>query len=149
MKNSRSYSAKQRKNMKDDKYFLKLAIEEGKKGPKPKPFGGVIVKDGQVIAKDYNHVHERADPTAHAEASAIVKACKKLGNRNLTGCTLYASHEPCLMCFSCSAWAEIERIVFCTPASEVDGFMYEFKDINIFDMAKKLLRPMKVERLEL
>jgi guanine deaminase len=135
--------------VKNDAYFLKLAVEEGKKGPRPRPFGALVVKDNEVIAADFNHVHERSDPTAHAEVSAITKACKKMNDRNLVGCTLYASHEPCLMCFSCAAWAKIERIVFGIPASEVDGFMYEFKDIDIFDMAKKLQRPMKIERIKI
>jgi guanine deaminase len=135
--------------MKKDEDFLRLAIEEGKKGPKPRPFGALVVKGDEIVASDFNHVHERSDPTAHAETSAIVKACKQFGDRNLGGCTLYASHEPCLMCFSCAAWAKIERIVFGTPASEADGFMYEFKDVNIFDMAKKLTRPMKVEQINL
>jgi guanine deaminase len=132
-----------------DKDFLKIAIEEGKRGPRPLPFGAVIVKGGQIIAQDHNHVGERTDPTAHAETSAIVLAAKKLGDWNMPGCTLYASHEPCMMCFSCAAWAEIDRIVFAVPASEQDSFMYEFKDVNIFDMAKKLTRPMKVERIKL
>jgi guanine deaminase len=130
-----------------DKEFLKLAFKEGQKGTKPYLFGAVIVKDGEVIAQDHNHVWERSDPTAHAEVSAIVNACKKLGNHNLAGCTLYASHEPCLMCFCCAAWAEVDRIVFSVPASEQDGFMYEFKDVNIFDMAEKLQRDIKVERV--
>jgi tRNA(Arg) A34 adenosine deaminase TadA len=133
----------------DDKYFLKIAIEEGKKGNAPYLFGAIVVKNGEIIAKDHNHVAERTDPTAHAENSALVLAAKKLGNQNLPGCTLYASHEPCMMCFSCAAWAEIDRIVFSTPASEQDSFMYEFKDVNIFDMAKILTRPMQVECIEL
>jgi guanine deaminase len=130
-----------------DQDFLKMAVEEGMKGPRPRPFGAVLVKGGKVIAADFNHVGELMDPTAHAEVSAIVRACKKLGSHNIPGSTLYASHEPCLMCFSCAAWAEIDRIVFATPASKVDGFSYEFKDVNIFEMAKKLARPMKVEQI--
>lgn len=130
-----------------DVEFLKMAIEEGKNGPKLRPFGAVVVKQGKVIASDHNHVHERIDPSAHAEVSAIVKACKVANSHNLQGCTLFASHEPCLMCFSCAAWARMDRIVFCTPASKVDGFTYEFKDISIFDIAKKLQYPMKVEML--
>lgn len=127
--------------------YLKMAQKEGQKGTEPYLFGAVIVKDGQVIATDHNHVSERSDPTAHAEVSTIVAACRKQGNHNLEGATLYASHEPCLMCFCCAAWAEVERIVFNVPASEQDGFMYEFKDVNIFDMAEKLQREIKVERV--
>jgi guanine deaminase len=131
-----------------DQDFLKMAVEEGMKGPKPRPFGAVVVRGGEIVSVDFNHVGEQMDPSAHAEVSAIVKACRKLGSHNIPGSTLYASHEPCLMCFSCAAWAEIDRIVFATPASNVDGFSYEFKDVNIFEMAKKLVRPMKVEQID-
>lgn len=136
--------------MKDDRYFLKQAIKVGKKGfdkgISPVAFGAVVVKDGKIIAADHSHTHQKHDPTAHAETSAIRKAAKKLGDHNLQGCTLYGSHEPCLMCFSCAAWAEMDRVVFAQPASEASGTTYEFKDVKLEELAKKLARrPMKVE----
>src|SRR5665647_2848502 len=81
----------------DDRYFLQRAVEAGNRQAPPRNFGAVIVKDGEIIAEDCNHVHELTDPTAHAETSAIRVACKKLGTYNLEGCTMYGSHEPCLM----------------------------------------------------
>lgn len=129
-----------------DQNFLKLAIEEGKKGQPPHLFGALVVKDNKVIAVDHNHVWEKFDPTAHAEISAIVQACKQQDNHNLNGCTLYSSHEPCLMCFSCAAWANIDRIVFATPAN-AHGFTYEFDEVNLQDLAKKLKRPIKIEHI--
>jgi guanine deaminase len=111
-------------------------------------YGAVVAKDGEVLAVDHSHTWEKHDPSAHAEMSAIAAACKKINRHNIPGATLYASHEPCLMCFVCAAWAEIERIVFANPAS-ANGSTYEFKDVNIFDMAAKLQRPMKVEHIEL
>lgn len=128
-----------------DQDFLKLAIAKGNEVPKPYNFGAVIVKDGEVIAADFNHVAEQNDPTLHAETSVIKAACKKLGNYNLEGCTMYGSHEPCLMCFSCAAWAKIERIVYAEPADEQTDFSYEFTDVSLQDLAKKLTRPMRVE----
>lgn len=125
--------------MSDDQKFLKIAIDEGNKRDAPYNFGACIVRDGQVIAQDYNHVHELHDPSAHAEVSAIKKATQLLGTHNLDGCTMYGSHEPCLMCFSCAAWANIERVVFAVPASE-QGFSYEFRNVSIADLATKLTR---------
>ena len=122
-----------------------LAIEEGKKGTPPHLYGALVVKDGEIIATDHNHVWEKTDPSAHAEISAIVQACKQQGSHNLEGCTLYASHEPCLMCFSCAAWANIERIVFAHPASESSEDTYEFTDVSSKELAKKLQRPIAVE----
>lgn len=131
--------------MKSDKYFLRLAVNEGKKGTPPHLYGAVVVENGEVIACDHNHVWEKTDPSAHAEVSAIVQGCKEQGNHNLTGCTLYASHEPCLMCFSCAAWAGIDRIVFANPASESTSDSYEFVNVSLQDLASKLRRPMRVE----
>jgi guanine deaminase len=135
--------------MKSDDEFLKLAIEEGQKGRAPYLFGAVVAKDGEIIGQSHSQTFAAKDPAAHAEISAIRIACQKLGSHNIPGCTLYASHEPCLMCFCCAAWAEIDRVVFATPASERDDSMYEFSDVNIFEMAKKLQRPIKVERIKL
>lgn len=133
----------------NDKDYLKLAVEEGNKKAKPYNYGAAVVKDGQIIALEHGHAQETNNPTLHAECFAIIAACKKLGSHNISGCTLYASHEPCMMCMSCAAWAEIDRIVYGTPASEQEDVMYEFKDFSVEDFARKLPRPMKVERVTL
>lgn len=129
-----------------DQDFLKEAVKVGNLQDKPRNFGTVIVKDGQIIAADHNHVREDNDPTAHAETSAIRQACKKLGTFNLEGCTMYGSHEPCLMCFSCAVWARMDRVVYAQPASEVDDFTYEFEGISLKDLAERISRkPVTVE----
>ena len=123
-----------------DQDFLKEAVRVGNLQDKPRNFGTVIVKDGQIIASDHNHVREDNDPTAHAETSAIRKACKKLGSYNLEGCTMYGSHEPCLMCFSCAVWANIDRVVYAQPASEVNDFTYEFEGVSLRGLVAKASR---------
>lgn len=133
--------------MKDDSYFLGKAIEIGNKIAVPYNFGAVIVKDGEIISSEYNHVSEESDPSLHSEVCAIKTACNKLGSHHLEGCTLYASHEPCLMCFSCAAWAHIDRIVFDIPASNQPGFNYEINGLSIIQLSKKLHRPMLVEHI--
>ncbi len=135
--------------MKADQYFLKKAIEVGNKKAAPYNFGAVVVKDGEVIAEDHGHVQETNNPSLHAETSAIIQACQKLGAHNVDGCVLYASHEPCMMCMNCAAWAHIERIVYVTPASEQEDVMYEFKGFSVQDFAKKLPRPMEVEIIKI
>lgn len=130
----------------NDQDFLKEAVRVGNQKADPYNFGAIVVKDGEIIAADYNHVHEENDPTAHAETSAIRAACQKLGTYNLEGCTMYGSHEPCLMCFSCAAWARMDRVVYAKPASEITNFTYEFEGIQLQELAKHLARrPIKVE----
>src|SRR5579862_8426902 len=133
----------------NDKDFLQLAVEEGALGSRY-PFGAIVVLDGQIISRAHNTVWETHDPTKHAEATAIVEACRKLGIHNLPPeTTLYSSHEPCLMCFTCAAWAKVQRLVFAVPANEIKGDMFEFDNVNIYEMAERLRRPMKVERIDL
>jgi guanine deaminase len=107
--------------MNPDDQFLARAItlaQQGSENGEGGPFGAVIVHDGKIIAEGWNRVVASGDPTAHAEISAIRSACAALGNFHLTGCTLYASSEPCPMCLSAAYWARIERIVFANSRAE-------------------------------
>jgi tRNA(Arg) A34 adenosine deaminase TadA len=131
----------------NDRDFLRQAIEIGNQIDTPYNFGAVVVVDDNVISAEHNHVHELNNPSLHAEVSAITKACEILGKYHLEGATLYSSHEPCVMCFSCAAWAHFDRIVYVTPASVQENFMYELKSTNIIELSKNLVRPMIVEQI--
>lgn len=124
----------------DDQGFLKTAREEGNTNLEPYNFGAVVVKDGEIIAREHNRTRELHDPSAHAEVMALRKAGEILGDHNLDGCVLYGSHEPCVMCFSCAAWANINRVVFALPASDDTNDSYEFKDLSLKELADKLTR---------
>ena len=68
--------------------------------------------DFGVLSQAYSGSIALHDPTAHAEILAIRRAADKLQNYRLIGCTLYASLEPCFMCFYALMHARIDRIVF-------------------------------------
>ena len=132
-----------------DQDFLRRATEIGNKKAEPYNFGAVIVKGGEIIGEGFNHVHELHDPSAHAEITALKEAAKELGSHNLDGATMYGSHEPCLMCFSCAAWANVGRVVYAVAANE-QNFMYEFEGVSLKDMAKHLTRrKISVEHISL
>lgn len=101
------------------------------------PFGAVIVKDGEIIAKGVNRVTLNNDPTAHAEVNAIREASKKLGTFDLSGCEIYSSCEPCPMCLGAIYWARIDKLFFANTkqdAKEIefdDSFIYEELDLPI------------------
>ena len=97
----------------EDKKYLKLAVEQAKKSVEEGgfPAGSVVVKNDEIISEGVSLGRKLNDPTSHAETSSIRKACKKLETRDLSGATLYASLEPCLMCFSVSNWSGISRIL--------------------------------------
>lgn len=113
--------------------YIELAVEEARKGMntgKGGPFGAVIVKDGQVLSIASNEVLSSCDPTAHAEVMAIRKASEKLHNYDLSGCVLYATGEPCPMCFSAIVWANIKEVYYCASAEEAETI--GFRDSMIY-----------------
>ena len=120
-------------NINDDIYFLKLAIELAKENVKNGggPFGAVIVKDGQIIAKGTNRVTSHNDPTAHAEIVAIRQACEKLNDFQLNDCIIYSSCEPCPMCLGAIYWARPKKLVF--AADKFDAANAGFDDSMIYD----------------
>jgi len=77
-----------------------------------RPFGAVLVHQGQVIARAVNQIHCSNDPTAHAELQAIRQASQVLGRPRLDGCELYASGHPCPMCLAAMHLCGIERAWF-------------------------------------
>ena len=83
-----------------------------------KPFGAVVVKDGAVIASGVNTCARDRDPTAHAEINAIRAASKQLNGLDLSGCTLYASAQPCPMCRAAAFHAGITSIVYASGWSD-------------------------------
>ena len=107
----------------DDIYFMKKALLQAKRAEKigEVPVGAVIVKDGKVIARGYNRRESLQMATAHAEHIAIQKACKKLGSWRLTGCTLYVTLEPCIMCTGAIVNARPDRVVIGTQDKKAGG----------------------------
>jgi guanine deaminase len=96
------------------------------------PFGAVVVKDGELLATGQNRVTRDLDPTAHAEVMAIRAACAEVGDFALTGCTLYASCEPCPLCVSAALWSRVDRVVY--AADRDDAARGGFDDRMFYDL---------------
>ncbi len=119
----------------DDKQYLKLAVDQAKKSVNEGgfPAGAVVVKDNSIISEGISLGFKLNDPTSHAETSSVREACSKLKTTDLNGATLYASLQPCLMCFSVANWSGVSGIVFgCRKTEEmVRKSYYEgFTDVN-------------------
>jgi tRNA(Arg) A34 adenosine deaminase TadA len=93
--------------------YMKIAIDEAKISLREgnNGFGAVIIKNGQIISSTHDMEETESDPTSHAEINAIREASRKLG-KNLTGCTLISTHEPCPMCAAAVVWAGISEIAY-------------------------------------
>lgn len=113
--------------------FMQIAIDEAREGianGHGGPFGSVIVKDGEMIARGHNLVLKNIDSTAHGEITVIRKAEQKLQTHDLKGCELYTTGEPCPMCLAACLWANIEKVYYgCTIS---DNAKIGFRDA-VFD----------------
>ena len=98
----------------DDEHWMSRALELASRAAREGevPVGAVIVRDGLEIGAGSNAPIRDADATAHAEINAIRAASLAIGNYRLTGTTLYATMEPCVMCAGAIVHARIERVVY-------------------------------------
>lgn len=74
-------------------------------------FGAVIEKDGKTVAYAFDDESGDCDPTSHAPIKAIRNASKKLG-KDLSGCVLVTTMEPCPMCSAAIVWANISEVAY-------------------------------------
>ena len=99
--------------MSDDFYMREaLALAAIAEAHGEVPVGAVVVSDGAIIGRGYNQPITSHDPSAHAEIIAMRDAASRIGNYRLTGCELYVTLEPCVMCAGAIMHARIARLVF-------------------------------------
>ena len=102
----------------DDLKYMKAALKQAEKAILigEVPIGAVIVYEGKIIARGYNRRNTDKTTLAHAEIACIRKACKKIGDWRLEGCTLYCTLEPCQMCAGAIIQSRIDRVVIGTTS---------------------------------
>ncbi|MBF4500869.1 nucleoside deaminase [Savagea sp. SN6] len=107
-------------------------IEEG-----GQPFGAVLVKEGVVIGEGVNEMHIAYDVSGHAEMIAIRRAQQRLQTDDLRGARMYASGEPCPMCYAAMAFVGIEDVVYSASVEEAaaSGLM---RSQEIYEDLKKI-----------
>jgi tRNA(adenine34) deaminase len=89
---------------------LALSKQAAKKGNSA--VGAVVVKDDEIISEAEEAVSSKNDITCHAELEAIRIAVHKPGITNLSGCILYSTHEPCVMCAYAIRFYKIKNVVY-------------------------------------
>lgn len=98
------------------KRAVELAIENVHNGGQP--FGAVLVKDNTIIAEGVNELHQKHDVSGHAELLAIRRAQDQLQTNSLSGFTMYASGEPCPMCFAAMHFVGIDDVYYCLSVED-------------------------------
>src|SRR2546423_14621748 len=98
-----------------DENFMRRAIElsaQALEMPGARPYGAVVVKDGQISGEGLNPSAKNFDPTSHGEVEAVRDACRNLKTTDLSGAELYTSCEPCSVCVSTMIMAGIGRVYY-------------------------------------
>jgi tRNA(adenine34) deaminase len=133
-----------------DEYWMARALEMAQKAKYlgEIPVGCVIVHDDQLISEAYNEKEQNADSTAHAEVLAIQRASKKLERWRLSGCTMYVTLEPCLMCLGAIIASRVDRLVYGAldkKAGAVES-TYKFSETTHFNHYPKLTSGVLAEQ---
>ena len=100
-----------------DLRLMRRALEEAQKAAEmgEVPIGAVVARGKEILAVAHNEREATKDPTAHAELLALRRAATRTKSWRLTGCTLYATLEPCPMCAGALHAARISRLVYAAP----------------------------------
>ena len=113
----------------DDEAYMRMALEEARAAGEAGevPIGAVVVyepidpgtrrplAEPRVIARAGNRREGAKDPSGHAEFAAMLQASRELDAWRLTGCTVYVTLEPCLMCAGLMHQARVDRCVYGAP----------------------------------
>ena len=75
------------------------------------PIGCVIVYEDKIIARGYKQEDDRQECSVPRRDYRDKKACKKIGDWRLEGCTMYVTLEPCPMCAGAIVQARIPKVV--------------------------------------
>jgi len=84
-----------------DTAFMAQAMEQAQRAldSGETPVGCVIVRDGAIVSRGHNLTNASRNGTRHAEMIAIDEILAAgNGVDYFSGCTLYVSCEPCIMC---------------------------------------------------
>lgn len=120
----------------DKQKFMLAAVRQAEHAARldEVPVGAVIVKDGKIIARGFNLRESRQDVTLHAEIAAIRQACRKLKTWRLTGCSIFVTLEPCMMCAGAIIQARMEKVYFGTddPKTGACGSVFQAFDLPLY-----------------
>ena len=109
-----------------DEDYMRMALDEARRAAEMDevPIGAIVVyapvdpatrrptAEPRVVARACNLRETTRDPAGHAEFLAMKQAAEELDAWRLTGCTVYVTLEPCIMCAGLMHQARIHRCVY-------------------------------------
>ncbi|GAB3839633.1 nucleoside deaminase [Hymenobacter jeollabukensis] len=121
-----------------------LAAEAAAHGESP--VGALVVRAGAVVAAAAEATRRQADVTAHAELRALQQARQQLGSADLSDCTLYSTHEPCVMCAYVIRYHRIGRVVYGQASAYLGGVSSAFALLTTQEVPPHWTAPPLVEQ---
>ena len=120
----------------EHEHYMRLALQEARKAGEAgnRAFGAVIVRGDAVVGQGGNCRESAMDPTGHAETTAIRDAVARLGSMDFSGCTIYATSEPCPMCCGAIAIYNIPTIVVGAMQTGVDRRYGDYTADKLIEM---------------
>jgi len=125
----------EKKQLKYDKAYLKMALEWGKLSHcKRKQVGALIVKDRMIISDGFNgtptgfenccedEIGDTKWEVLHAEANAILKVASS--TQSAKNATLYITLSPCTQCSKLIHQAGIKRVVYANAYKDSAGLKF-------------------------
>lgn len=124
-----------------DDYFMQITYQVARRSTCPRAtVGAVLVRDKRILTTGYNGaptglphctevgclmVNSHCVRTLHAEQNAIIQGA--LHGVDVSGSTLYVTHQPCLVCAKMIINAGIRRVVYAGhyPDEIAVGFLGE------------------------
>jgi guanine deaminase len=136
--------------MKTNEEYLGLAVRLARQNVEEKggrPFGAVLVRDGEIVATGVNEIVATNDPSQHAEMQAIRTAAAAQRSPRFDGCVMYASGNPCPMCLALMHMVGFKEVYF--AYSNADGEPFGLSTARIYaEMAKPLAQQsMRIEHV--
>ena len=92
--------------------------------------GSIVVRGDVVIGEGLEATRSLLDPTAHAEVQALLAACKYQGSLNLSGCALYTTVEPCVLCGYAIRKSGIAQVVYGMPTPQAGAITSSYKILS-------------------
>ncbi|GAA3039969.1 tRNA-specific adenosine deaminase [Actinokineospora globicatena] len=92
------------------------------------PFAGLLARPGAgVLGTGVNRVLQRRDPTAHAEIVALRDAAANHDGAAIAESVLFASGEPCGMCYQAAIDAGITSVVYAVGADDAARYGFDYR----------------------
>ena len=95
------------------------------------PIGALLVSPNNIIISGHNHSITMNDPTSHAEIVVIREMAKTIANYRLTGCVLYVTVQPCLMCLGAIEHARIATVYYGASSPKCPVFYHELSKTSL------------------